>query len=114
MPEIKLSNHMETKTQINPTAIAGSSPAPCSPSSESPGTLRVGEPHPAARAALSYVANLPYWRQSQIMESFSSCAIDGNRFAEVCGETLRRVMTGEPVSDRYILGLAWAVQGMSP
>ena len=51
-------------------------------------------------------------RQSTLMESFASCAIDGNRFAEVCGETLRRVMTGEPVSDRYILGLAWAVQGM--
>jgi hypothetical protein len=47
------------------------------------------------------------------MESFSSCAIDGNRFAEVCGETLRRVMSGEPVSDRYILGLAWAIRGMN-
>lgn len=46
------------------------------------------------------------------MESFSSCAIDGNRFAEVCGETLRRVMNHEPVSDRYILGLAWAIRGM--
>lgn len=51
-------------------------------------------------------------RQSTLMESFSSCAIEGNRFAEVCGETLRRVMQREPVSDRYVLGLAWAIHGM--
>ena len=82
------------------------------PQPPSLGTLQLGEPHPSARDALSYVTNLPFWRQSQLMESFSSCAIEGNRFAEVCGETLRRVMAGEPVSDRYILGLAWAIRGM--
>jgi hypothetical protein len=86
--------------------------AACSPSSECPGTLRLGEPHPAARDALQYVAELGFMRQSALMESFSSCAIEGNRFAEVCGETLRRVMHREPVSDRYILGLAWAIRGM--
>lgn len=89
-----------------------SSETPCSPSSEYPGTLKLGEPHPAARDALRYVAELGYMRQSTLMESFSSCAIEGNRFAEVCGETLRRVMHREPVSDRYILGLAWAIRGM--
>lgn len=88
------------------------SETPCSPSSESPGTLKLGEPHPAARDALRYVAELGFVRQSTLMESFSSCAIEGNRFAEVCGETLRRVMHREPVSDRYILGLAWAIRGM--
>jgi len=90
----------------------GCSGATCSPSSEYPGTLKLGEPHPAARDALRYVAELGYMRQSTLMESFSSCAIEGNRFAEVCGETLRRVMHREPVSDRYILGLAWAIRGM--
>lgn len=30
--------------------------------------------------------------------------------AEVCGETLRRIREGEPVSDRYVLGLAWTVR----
>jgi len=84
-----------------------SHPAPCSP-----GTLRVGEPHPAAQSALEYVATLPFMRQMTLQESFSSCAIEGNRFAEICGETLRRVMRREPVSDRYILGLAWAIRGM--
>ena len=42
-------------------------------------------------------------------EAFSSCAIEGNRLAEVCSETLRRLLIGEPVSDRYVLGLAWAM-----
>ena len=94
-------------------ADEGLDETPCSPSSESPGTLRLGEPHPAARDALRYVAELGYMRQSTLMESFSSCAIEGNRFAEVCGETLRRVIHREPVSDRYILGLAWAIRGMN-
>ena len=34
---------------------------------------------------------------------FSSCAISDNRLAEVCGETLQRWMTGQPVSDGYLL-----------
>lgn len=82
------------------------------PTTEPPGTLKPGEPHPAARAALEYVATLPFWRLTALAESFSSCAIDGNRFAEVCAETLRRVMNREPVSDRYILGLAWSIHGV--
>jgi hypothetical protein len=81
-------------------------------SPEYPGTLRIGEPHPSAIHALRYVIGLGYVRQSTLMESFSSCAIDGIRSAEVCGETLRRVMHSEPVSDRYILGLAWAIRNM--
>jgi hypothetical protein len=85
---------------------------PCSPSSEYTGTLRIGEPHPSAREALRHVAELGYMRQLTLMESFSSCAIEGNRLAEVCVETLRRVMYCEPVSDRYILGLAWAIRSM--
>lgn len=93
-------------------AGAGSSPSSCSPLPESPGTLRGGEPHPAAHSALEYVATLPFEQQMALQESFSSCAIEGNRFAEVCSETLRRVMCREPVSDRYILGLAWAIRGM--
>lgn len=42
-------------------------------------------------------------------ESFSSCAIDGNRLAEVCSETISRLINNQPVSDRYLLGLAWAM-----
>jgi hypothetical protein len=50
-------------------------------------------------------AQLAMWR-----ESFASSALEGNRLAEICGETLERIMTGQPVSDRYLLGLAWAME----
>ena len=71
------------------------------------GDLSVGEPHPAAQSALAFIREcpgLPHWQ-----EAFSSCALEGNRIGEICGETLRRVLAGEPVSDRYILGLAWSI-----
>lgn len=74
-------------------------------------TLRPDEPHPAAHLAQKFIAKhtpqeLAFWR-----ESFASCAIEGNRLAEICNETLRRLMESEPVSDRYLLGLAWAMRG---
>lgn len=73
------------------------------------GTLNNSEPHPAAIAAMEWIKSkkmddLLIWQ-----ESFASCAIGGNRLSEICGETLRRLLDGEPVSDRYLLGLAWAM-----
>ena len=46
------------------------------------------------------------------LEAFSSCAIEGNRLAEICSETLDRLLKSEPVSDRYLLGLAWAMRSV--
>ena len=72
------------------------------------GMLAQTEPHPMARDALAYVLSLGYEKLMQWQDAFSSCAIEGNRLAEICGETLRRVLSPEQrVSDRYILGLAW-------
>ena len=74
------------------------------------GELLPTEPHPAFFTALMYVrtrANYPL-----IKEAFASCAIENNRLAEICLETLRRLEAGEPVSDRYLLGLAWALKEM--
>lgn len=68
--------------------------------------LRPGEPHPMAESARVYVAS-QVDRLSHLMEAFASCAIESNRVGEICGETLRRLLAGEPVSDRYLLGLAW-------
>ena len=70
------------------------------------GTLREGEPHPSAKMALRWIMA----RQGSLgmaQEALSSCAIEGNRSAEICSETLRRLLNGKPVSDRYLLGLAW-------
>jgi S-adenosylmethionine:diacylglycerol 3-amino-3-carboxypropyl transferase len=74
------------------------------------GTLAIGEPHPAAFYARQYLASLSFEELSIYQESFASCAIEGNRMAEICSETLNRLLTGLPVSDRYILGLAWAIR----
>lgn len=73
------------------------------------GDLKEGEAHPASYHALEYIKsiggeNLCAWR-----EVFASCALSGNRLAEISGETLRRLLDGEPVSDRYLLGLAWVI-----
>lgn len=74
------------------------------------GTLRESEAHPAALDALEFVKShsiedLMKWR-----EAFASCAIEGNRAGEVCGETLDRLLNRQMVSDRYVLGLAWAMR----
>lgn len=77
------------------------------------GFLTPTEPHPSARSALDYIRSLGLPALLQLQESFSSCAIEGNRLGEVCAETLRRILDHEPVSDRYILGLAWAVKNIN-
>lgn len=73
---------------------------------EERGTLNLGEYHPSANSAMSYIrSRAAEW--PMLMEALSSCAIEDNRLAEICAETLNRIMTGQPVSDRYLLGMAW-------
>jgi len=73
--------------------------------------LNVGEPHPAAQSAKDYIASQGFESLAMWQESFASCAIEGNRLGEICSETLARLMKGLPVSDRYVLGLAWTIKG---
>jgi len=73
------------------------------------GTLRENEPHPAAYCAKDWIVSLSPEELLRWSESFASCSIAGNRLAEVCSETLSRLMSGQPVSDRYVLGLAWTM-----
>ena len=79
-------------------------------SEEEIGTLKTGEYHPAADYAMEYIRSIPLEDLLLMQESFSSCAIEGNRLAEVCAETLNRIMHSKPVSDRYLLGLAWVMR----
>ena len=74
------------------------------------GELEFGEPHPASVNAKIYISSFSIAKLQIILESFSSCAIEGNRLAEICAETLHRLLEGKPVSDRYILGLAWTIK----
>lgn len=74
------------------------------------GDLNPGEPHPCARDALKWIQSIPIHELWQWNEAFASTAIEGNRMAEICSETLDRLLNGKPVSDRYLLGLAWAMR----
>jgi len=78
------------------------------------GQLKDTEPHPAALQALEYLQKLSLRELLIYQESYSSCALSrrGNRLAEVCSETIQRLLDKEPVSDRYLLGLAWSVREM--
>lgn len=75
--------------------------------------LRPDEAHPAAQDAYGWL--LSFLRQSDLeaftwIETFGALALSGNRLAEVCLSTLRRLVDGNPVSDRYLLGLAWTLR----
>ena len=73
--------------------------------------LLPGEPHPAALAAMAYLKKIPLHELFAWNESFASLAIENNRLAEICLSTLERLLSGKPVSDRYLLGLAWTIRG---
>lgn len=79
---------------------------------ETKGTIREGEYHPAADSAMRYLNSLGVLKLMQHQESFASCAIEGNRLAEICSETLSRVLNKDKLSDRYLLGLAWTIRSM--
>lgn len=82
------------------------------PKPDAPGTLNEGEFHPAAGDAMVYIKSLPATKLMLWHEAFASTAIEGNRLSEVSVETLRRILDDEPVSDRYLLGLAWTLRAM--
>ena len=73
---------------------------------EEKGNLKVGEIHPCSHIALRYIKSIGL---AKYLESIASCALSGNRTAEICHETLRRLMNNEPVSDRYLMGLGWFI-----
>jgi len=73
------------------------------------GTLLINEPHPMAEYALEYLRKIGLQKLARYREVMAACALSGNRPAEVCGETLQRILDGKPISDRYVLGLAWMI-----
>lgn len=82
------------------------------PSDLSPGTLNLGEAHPSAYDASRWIRSQDTLFLLSAREALASCSLSGNRLAEVCSETLRRFQVGDPVSDRYLLGLAWHLRGL--
>ena len=74
-------------------------------------TLQIGEIHPASHIAKRFLMSKGL-KLLKYHEALASCALSGNRLAEICCETLRRLQAKEPVSDRYLMGLAWMVWSM--
>ena len=75
-------------------------------------TLALGEPHPAAYEARTWIMSHSVSQLMLWQGALSSCALADNRLAAICSHTLHRLLTGMPVSDRYVLGLAWSLRGL--
>lgn len=72
------------------------------------GEIPSGEIHPATISAANWIGRLGKEKLRRYLGALSSCAIESNRDAEICGETIRRILAGQhSIPDRYILGLAW-------
>lgn len=73
------------------------------------GTLKRGEYHPSANSAMAYVKTILLTPAKWFFykEALASTALSGCRQSEICLETLERIEQSQPVSDRYLLGLAW-------
>ena len=74
------------------------------------GTLKENEYHPSADSAMQYIKQLMVSNPTDwivIHESIASTALSGNRLSEILLSTIERLNNGLPVSDRYLLGLAW-------
>lgn len=77
-----------------------------------PTELGSTEFHPAARSAYRWlkgfmVTNTEEYTRTKF--ALRMAAESGNRQAEVCMGTIDRLAAGQPVSDRYLLGLAWTI-----
>jgi len=71
--------------------------------------------HPAAHLALAWINRYLMGDPTVatiLAESFANMALEGNEIAEISGDTLRRILSGESVSDCNVLGLAWTIRDM--
>lgn len=72
--------------------------------------LKPGEAHPAAYSAREWIAEQDIEWLRSMLGAFASTGLSGNRTSELCAETLARLLWGDTVSDRYVLGLAWTLK----
>lgn len=72
-------------------------------------TLKETEYHPSADSAMEWYNEWKkdFKRYCQMKESMASTALSGNRLPEIMLSTMDRLEKGEPISDRYLLGLCW-------
>jgi hypothetical protein len=81
-------------------------------SNEETGALADGELHPASASAVAWISRLGLPKLQVCLSVFESSGLRGNRSGQVCVKTLGRLIAGEKVSDRDVLGLAWTLRDM--
>ena len=74
--------------------------------------LNSDEPHPAYITALNFLNSIPIGEFPKIKEFMEKNSKDGVKIGEVCVWAIDRFMTGKPLTDRHILGLAWTIIAM--
>ncbi len=72
------------------------------------GTLKKGEFHPATKDATQIIAAAKTDPETwQLVRTKLEQDIErGDRFSEICLETVNRLDAGQPVGERYMFGLA--------
>ncbi len=75
-------------------------------------SLETTEYHPSADSAMAFYRTYPIKDMMMVREALASTALSGNRLSEICLSTIDRLDKGEPVSDRYLLGLCWMLRDM--
>lgn len=77
---------------------------------EDKGTLNDWEVHPSCVSAYRWLNELVVadpMRYTLLKGAIASNAMTGNRMAQICYGTMKRIDEEKPVSDRYLLGLCW-------
>lgn len=70
--------------------------------------LAIGENHPSSPPAYAYVKSLYISGEIHLYkEAIVKAAASGNRYSEICLETLEKIERNDPIGERYLLGLAW-------
>jgi hypothetical protein len=78
--------------------------------------IAADEYHPAADGAMAWLKGYMVQHPKEWLmhkEALASTALSGNRLAEICMGTVDRLAKGQPVSDRYLLGLAWTIMKLA-
>lgn len=76
-------------------------------------TLEPGEIHPSTYFAIDYIKKCQKG-DDWIHILYALSTLTNNRTASICLGTLQRLSDGLPVSDRYLMGLAWLLHEINP
>lgn len=79
-------------------------------SEKQPFEIESGEYHPSTYLAVDWLRNRSVDQLKRYKAALQEQVDRGNKSCIICQETLRRLLAGEEVGERYILGLAWMLR----